>query len=688
MDINFVIYNCRRANHNNKTTGKENGLLKEQNKLEHNLSQTNNIAVPADKSDDITMDDDHEEEFYYNELEIMNDDEIEVINHCSPISLTTNGSAALSSSSSAVSSLSPTPSSPVNLLSSSSILNSHFNHQSHINSSLTIEQRTRAQPSQSPPPKSNKPASPAANINQSYVGNIIGNSQTNLVPIQNNELANSDGPIDLSAKSTQNASTVSNVSPINNGVLSGINSLHSGAILPTITTNTTTSIAPVSGPITNNSSAAAIGVAAAAAAAAAAAISNHISIIPPRMFHFLSTSPSSSSCSSSSSSCSSSSSTSAYFSSSSPTSSTKSWSAQYEIISHNNSNHNIGNIDDNNRINANSMIMQYDSHMTPIGSSVATTTPNTKPIVVLNHKYSNVIKYGRAESMIVDSTLNSLNSHNHTPHHPLQQSQSHPINPEKPIQLLRKEEKQLEKSSNSSVLPNHSSAVNRTNTSTHQTSVNGLTNNSGCGSSNNANGMVNGPSEKGIQSKNQLPPPAQPVSVLPRRRGRPPGSTNKKKKLLLQQQHQQQQLICAMNPLNGTPFIASIASSLAPNGGGPPSLAEFSPGDKGASSLFHEHHSHKHHPLFGSLKGLVAAAVASNHHHSHHHHPHNPFTNGILGSANAVSPFGPVPVPGVVASNRRPRGESRKCRKVYGMDNRQLWCTQCKWKKACSRFID
>jgi hypothetical protein len=39
-------------------------------------------------------------------------------------------------------------------------------------------------------------------------------------------------------------------------------------------------------------------------------------------------------------------------------------------------------------------------------------------------------------------------------------------------------------------------------------------------------------------------------------------------------------------------------------------------------------------------------------------------------------------------SPKRGRGESRKCRKVYGMDNRDQWCTQCKWKKACSRFTD
>lgn len=69
---------------------------------------------------------------------------------------------------------------------------------------------------------------------------------------------------------------------------------------------------------------------------------------------------------------------------------------------------------------------------------------------------------------------------------------------------------------------------------------------------------------------------------------------------------------------------------------------------------------------------------------------------------------------------RRPRGDTKKCRKVsaikypeiltyfqvcfnetlakygwhvifsqvYGMDRRDLWCTQCKWKKACTRFGD
>lgn len=38
--------------------------------------------------------------------------------------------------------------------------------------------------------------------------------------------------------------------------------------------------------------------------------------------------------------------------------------------------------------------------------------------------------------------------------------------------------------------------------------------------------------------------------------------------------------------------------------------------------------------------------------------------------------------------HRKGRSESRKCRKIYGMENRDMWCTQCKWKKACTRFQD
>uniref|UniRef100_A0A8C5QVD7 SLC2A4 regulator n=1 Tax=Leptobrachium leishanense TaxID=445787 RepID=A0A8C5QVD7_9ANUR len=37
---------------------------------------------------------------------------------------------------------------------------------------------------------------------------------------------------------------------------------------------------------------------------------------------------------------------------------------------------------------------------------------------------------------------------------------------------------------------------------------------------------------------------------------------------------------------------------------------------------------------------------------------------------------------------RKTRGEAKKCRKVYGMERKDLWCTACRWKKACQRFLD
>ena len=57
-----------------------------------------------------------------------------------------------------------------------------------------------------------------------------------------------------------------------------------------------------------------------------------------------------------------------------------------------------------------------------------------------------------------------------------------------------------------------------------------------------------------------------------------------------------------------------------------------------------------------------------------------------------INPMNP-PTQAVVAAStpskspiRRPRGDAKKCRKVYGMNHREQWCTQCKWKKACTRF--
>lgn len=72
----------------------------------------------------------------------------------------------------------------------------------------------------------------------------------------------------------------------------------------------------------------------------------------------------------------------------------------------------------------------------------------------------------------------------------------------------------------------------------------------------------------------------------------------------------------------------------------------------------------------------TVAAVISTH---HHHHPHQLYKFPKLHRPH--SPKMPV-------SPRRVRGENKKCRKVYGMEHKEQWCTQCRWKKACKRFGD
>ncbi|XP_056130480.1 zinc finger protein 704 isoform X2 [Lampris incognitus] len=47
-----------------------------------------------------------------------------------------------------------------------------------------------------------------------------------------------------------------------------------------------------------------------------------------------------------------------------------------------------------------------------------------------------------------------------------------------------------------------------------------------------------------------------------------------------------------------------------------------------------------------------------------------------------------APAPKLTPGTRKPRGEAKKCRKVYGMEKRDMWCTACRWKKACQRFTD
>uniref|UniRef100_A0A182URG3 C2H2-type domain-containing protein n=1 Tax=Anopheles merus TaxID=30066 RepID=A0A182URG3_ANOME len=61
---------------------------------------------------------------------------------------------------------------------------------------------------------------------------------------------------------------------------------------------------------------------------------------------------------------------------------------------------------------------------------------------------------------------------------------------------------------------------------------------------------------------------------------------------------------------------------------------------------------------------------------------------GSSGGGSSVGSAGSGQHRSPVSPNRRTRGENKKCRKVYGMDHKDQWCTQCKWKKACSRFGD
>ena len=38
----------------------------------------------------------------------------------------------------------------------------------------------------------------------------------------------------------------------------------------------------------------------------------------------------------------------------------------------------------------------------------------------------------------------------------------------------------------------------------------------------------------------------------------------------------------------------------------------------------------------------------------------------------------------LIAGHQGPK--TKKCRRVYGLNQKNLWCTQCQWKKACARF--
>ncbi|XP_072305863.1 zinc finger protein 704 isoform X2 [Eucyclogobius newberryi] len=64
--------------------------------------------------------------------------------------------------------------------------------------------------------------------------------------------------------------------------------------------------------------------------------------------------------------------------------------------------------------------------------------------------------------------------------------------------------------------------------------------------------------------------------------------------------------------------------------------------------------------------------------------PPAPSTHAAVTKSHALV----TPATKATPGTRKPRGEAKKCRKVYGMEKKDMWCTACRWKKACQRFTD
>ncbi|XP_004529210.1 transcription initiation factor TFIID subunit 1 isoform X2 [Ceratitis capitata] len=83
--------------------------------------------------------------------------------------------------------------------------------------------------------------------------------------------------------------------------------------------------------------------------------------------------------------------------------------------------------------------------------------------------------------------------------------------------------------------------------------------------------------------------------------------------------------------------------------------------------------------ISGTGPGVTVASAHVHQQHTTHHAQQQQSQHGTIANTNKLTANSP---------NRRTRGENKKCRKVYGMERRDQWCTQCRWKKACSRFGD
>lgn len=153
-------------------------------------------------------------------------------------------------------------------------------------------------------------------------------------------------------------------------------------------------------------------------------------------------------------------------------------------------------------------------------------------------------------------------------------------------------------------------------------------------------------------------------------------------------------------PAHEDPGFPVSSSTLLAASGFRNKIRSFS-GNSNKSSLLinqYHHHHHGHHGVGGGGLGIggpaslttpitIAPSMGSPGKYILISPPGNG-SGGHTGNGDTISCSAPtsgghsmLKSPG----HRRIR-EGKKCRKVYGLEQRDLWCTQCKWKKACARF--
>ncbi|XP_053348362.1 zinc finger protein 704 isoform X4 [Clarias gariepinus] len=136
-----------------------------------------------------------------------------------------------------------------------------------------------------------------------------------------------------------------------------------------------------------------------------------------------------------------------------------------------------------------------------------------------------------------------------------------------------------------------------------------------------------------------------------------------------------------------TDSVADGLSSLSPASPSvlsPPPAAEHRRSETSSSTSGAKSESSSFTPLSRSAPSALYLV------HTDHAYQASPTHSQTQGFSEQRSQTIPVlsSLPRASGSLRKSRGEGKKCRKVYGMENRDMWCTACRWKKACQRFVD